>query len=254
MGRGRKNHRPDLNGVLVIDKPLGWTSFDVCKLVRRATGGAKVGHAGTLDPLATGVLVVCLGKATKRIDEIMGTEKRYRAVIDLAHVSDSHDLETPPTTPGPRADVTHPASQERVREVLDSFVGLIEQAPPMHSAIQVDGVRSYTLARRGEGVELKARPVTIHEISMVHYEWPTLEIDIRCGKGTYIRSLARDIGERLGTGGMLTGLVRTAVGEFTVEGATRLEGLNDDSFRVGVEHLSVRDDDDDASSGSGVIV
>lgn len=229
MGRGRKNHRPDLNGVLVIDKPLGWTSFDVCKLVRRATGGAKVGHAGTLDPLATGVLVVCLGKATKRIDEIMGTEKRYRAVIDLAHVSESHDLETPPqppTPPLPPADVFDPPTEARVREVLDSFVGLIEQAPPMHSAIQVDGVRSYTLARRGEGVELKARPVTIHEISVVHYEWPTLEIDIRCGKGTYIRSLARDIGERLGTGGMLMGLVRTAVGEFTVEGAIGVDGLD----------------------------
>lgn len=252
MGRGRKNHRPDLNGVLVIDKPLGWTSFDVCKLVRRATGGAKVGHAGTLDPLATGVLVVCLGKATKRIDEIMGTEKRYRAVIDLAHVSESHDLETPPLPPAcADFDPAKPASLERVREVLDGFVGVIEQVPPMHSAIQVGGVRSYTLARRGEGVELKARPVEIHEISIIRYAWPTLEIDIRCGKGTYIRSLARDIGERLGTGGMLTGLVRTAVGEFTVEGATRLEGLSDDAFRVGIERLGVCEDDG-SSAGGGV--
>ncbi|MCA9305014.1 MAG: tRNA pseudouridine(55) synthase TruB [Phycisphaerales bacterium] len=238
MGRGRKNHRPDLNGVLVIDKPLGWTSFDVCKLIRRATGGAKVGHAGTLDPLATGVLVVCLGRATKRIDEIMGTQKRYRATIDLAHISESHDLETTPTPPPPPADVTNAPSEARVREVLDGFVGVVAQTPPAHSAIQIDGKRAYELARKGEVVELKARPVVIHEISIVRYEWPGLEIDVRCGKGTYIRSLARDIGEKLNTGGMLTGLIRTAVGAFTVEGAVKLDGMDEDAVRGVVEHAS----------------
>ena len=237
--------------MLVIDKPLGWTSFDVCKLIRRATGGAKVGHAGTLDPLASGVLVVCLGRATKRIDEIMGTEKRYRAAIDLAHISESHDLETTPTPPPTPADLTNPPNIERVREALASFVGVIDQTPPAHSAIQIDGQRAYTLARKGEAVELKSRPVTIHEISIIRYDWPTLEIDIRCGKGTYIRSLARDIGERLRTGGMLTGLVRTAVGEFRIEGAMTVEGVGEEAFALAVEGaLMVRGDGSDSLNGS----
>lgn len=235
MGRGRTNHRPDLNGVLVIDKPLGWTSFDVCKLIRRITRGAKVGHAGTLDPLATGVLVVCLGKATKQIDSIMGTEKRYRATIDLAHISASHDLETTPTAPPPTANITEPPNIERVRESLASFVGVIEQTPPAHSAIQIDGKRAYTLARKGEAVELKPRPVTIHEIQILRYDWPTLEIDIRCGKGTYIRSLARDLGEQLHTGGMLTGLARTTIGEFTLENAIQVEGMGESELSRVIE-------------------
>ncbi|MCA9294333.1 MAG: tRNA pseudouridine(55) synthase TruB [Phycisphaerales bacterium] len=207
-----KNHRPDLNGILVIDKPLGMTSARVCAQVRGLTRGAKVGHAGTLDPLATGVLVLCLGKATKAIDRIMATEKRYTATIDLAAFSTTDDRE------GERlpVDVGTPPLRAQIEQVLQTqFVGEIEQQPPAFSALWVDGRRAYTLAREGKAPVLDARPVMIHAIEIVRYAWPELEFDIRCGKGTYIRSIARDLGRALGTGGMLSALRRTAVGGYT---------------------------------------
>lgn len=220
-----KNRRPDLNGVLVLDKPLGWTSADCCRYIRKGTGGAKVGHAGTLDPLATGVLVLCLGRATKMIDRLMATEKRYLAEIDLAHWSPTDDLEAPPVP----AEIASVPSRERVLESCAGFVGRVMQRPPVFSAIWVDGERAYDLARAGEEVALAARAVDIHDIQVVDYEWPILKVDVRCGKGTYIRSLARDIGRGLGAGGMLTSLRRTASGSFTADRArdprTITEGL-----------------------------
>jgi tRNA pseudouridine55 synthase len=221
---GIRNKRPDLNGVLVINKPLTWTSADVCRLIRRKTGGAKVGHGGTLDPLATGVLVVCLGRATKTIDEIMGAAKRYRADIDLSAFSTTDDAEGDCT---PVAPPTALPDKDQIRAALDAMTGTIMQRPPAFSAIKVDGKRAYKLARAGETVELKPRAVRIDGIEIVGYTWPTLTLDIRCGKGTYIRSIARDLGGALATGGMLAGLVRTEVGRFTLDTAVNPETLPD---------------------------
>jgi tRNA pseudouridine55 synthase len=219
---GIRNKRPDLNGVLVIDKPLHWTSAQLCQFVRKRTAGAKVGHAGTLDPLATGVMVLCLGTATKLIPSMMDTDKRYRAVVDLANTSPTDDLEGELTP----VSVAQPPDEAAVRRAIARFVGEIQQVPPVHSAIWVDGVRSYHLARRGEAVELKARTVRIDRIDVLAYAWPRLEIEVACGKGTYIRSLARDIGAAMGVGGVLTGLVRTAVGPYEVTGARSVESLD----------------------------
>lgn len=220
-----KNHRPDLNGLLILDKPLGWTSADCCRYLRKGTGGAKVGHAGTLDPLATGVLVLCFGRATKLIDSLMASEKRYLAEIDLSRTSPTDDLEAP-TEP---VAVGEPPSIDAIRAACATFVGRIMQAPPIYSAIWVDGKRSYNLARSGDAAVLPARPVDVHAITIVGYAWPIVTLDILCGKGTYIRSLARDLGRALSTGGVLTSLRRTASGEFRAEGArdprTITEGL-----------------------------
>lgn len=218
---GMRNRRPDLNGVLVVDKPLGWTSARVCARVRACTGGAKVGHAGTLDPLATGVLVLCLGKATKAIDRIMGGEKRYQATIDLSATSPTDDLESEPVA----VEVGVPPDRRRVEEAVAGFVGRVMQAPPAHSAIMIQGTRAYELARAGAAPVMAERPVDIHAIDVVEYQWPRLVLDVRCGKGTYIRSLARDVGRSLGTGGVLVGLVRTAVGPYRLEDARAAESI-----------------------------
>ena len=215
------------NGLLVIDKPLGYTSMGVCKKVRwlLVQGGAKkkvkVGHAGTLDPLATGVLVVLVGKATKLQDQHMAGEKEYVAEIDLGHFSTTDDREGEHTA----VEIDQPPSREDVEQACAKFVGEIAQRPPAYSAMKIDGQRAYKLARQGEQVELKPRPVVIHEIGVVEYAYPRLVIDVRCGKGTYIRSLARDLGEALGTGGMLDGLRRTRVGEWGIDRAKTLESL-----------------------------
>ncbi|MHC4977201.1 MAG: tRNA pseudouridine(55) synthase TruB [Planctomycetota bacterium] len=228
MPRKPKNNRPDLNGILVIDKPLGMTSAAVCRKVRHLTGGAKVGHAGTLDPLATGVLVLCLGTATKRIDAIMGTSKRYRTTIDLSAFSTTDDAE------GERTPiyVDTPPTREQIEAALESFVGQIEQQPPVFSAVHVEGKRSYKTARKAEregGLEEIDRPpakhVTIHSIDILRYEWPELELAITSGKGVYIRSIARDLGELLETGGMLASLRRTAVGEYDESRALPLDQI-----------------------------
>ncbi len=222
MARGPRNRRPDLNGLLVIDKPLGRSSASICAEIRRRTGGAKVGHAGTLDPLATGVLLLCLGRATKIVPALMATSKRYRAELDLSAFSTTDDFEGERTV----VEVAAPVREEAVREALLGFVGEIEQRPPVYSAVHVEGERAYQRARRGESDERPpARRVTIHGIELLDYAWPRLTIEVHCGKGVYIRSLARDLGERLGTGGMLTGLRRTAVGQFTIEQAVAPDAL-----------------------------
>ena len=226
MGRSLKNHRPDLNGVLVVDKPLGISSATVCNAVRRRSGGAKVGHAGTLDPLATGVLVVCLGAATKAIERIQASEKRYRAAVDLSAFTPTDDAE------GDRepVEVLVPPGREAVAAACERFVGEIEQRPPIFSAVHVGGRRAYDMARKGELVERpSAKRVVIHAIEIERYAWPELTLDVRTGKGVYIRSLARDLGEALSTGGTLTALCRTAVGEYTINSATLLDDLPESS-------------------------
>ncbi len=221
-----QNDQP-IRGILSINKPKGLTSMMVCRVVkgRLKSGGApkkvKVGHGGTLDPLASGVLVVLIGKATKQQDRIMGTKKAYRAVVDLAHTSESCDMEFEPIP----SVIEREPTLEEVRAACDRFVGDVEQVPPMYSAVWVDGKRAYHLARDGIEVELKSRTIRIDSIKIVDYKWPMLEIDIRCGKGTYIRSLARDIGVDLGVGGMLASLVRTEVGDFTLDDAIELEDV-----------------------------
>lgn len=231
MSRGRKNHRPDLNGVLALDKPLRMTSAQAVARVRHRTGGAKVGHAGTLDPLATGVLVLCLGKATKQIESLMGEEKEYLAEVDLSALSPSDDLETEPTP----IKVARAPTLEELRAACARFVGEIEQRPPTYSAVHVGGKRAYDLARAGKIDERPAaKRVRVDSIEIVRYEWPLVTLDVQTGKGVYIRSLARDLGEALGCGGMLRALRRTRVGAFRVEEAMTLDAMPE---RIGAEHL-----------------
>ena len=214
------------SGLLVIDKPEGITSMGVCRRVRGklVAGGApkrvKVGHGGTLDPLATGVLVLLVGRATRQCSRVMAGEKRYLAEVDLSQSSTTDDREGETT-----AATGAPPSEAQVREACARFVGRIEQRPPAFSAIKVGGKRAYRMARAGEPPELAARPVEVHAIELLRYEWPLATIDVRCGKGTYIRSLARDLGAVLTGAGMLRSLRRTVVGEFRIEHAVKLEAL-----------------------------
>lgn len=207
--------------ILYIDKPLGWTSFDAVKRVRGALlrrlgiKKFKVGHAGTLDPLATGVMIVCTGRATKRIDELQAGEKEYIAAMRLGATTPSFDLETEVDATFPTEHIT----QESIIEVLGRFTGRIEQVPPAFSACKVDGKRAYDLARKGKEVDLKPKILVIDEIEMLGYDKEKEELTIRvvCSKGTYIRALARDIGAALGSGAHLTALRRTRVGDATVD-------------------------------------
>lgn len=216
-----------IEGVIVIDKPLGLSSMQVCAIVRGKlkAGGApkrvKVGHGGTLDPLASGVLVVLVGKATKRCDQVMAGSKRYETTIDLSRLSSTDDLEGELTA----VQVDRVPELEDVERACTQWTGSVMQKPPAYSAIKVNGQRAYALARKGEEVELKPRPVRIDSVKIVEYNWPMLTLDITCGKGTYIRSLGRDIGETMGVGGVLTGLRRTRVGRFAIEDAVTLEEL-----------------------------
>jgi len=217
-----------LCGLLVIDKPLGWSSMAVCRKVRGAAGGRvkgprklKVGHAGTLDPLATGVLVICIGKATRHVEKLMGQGKVYEATVDLSAFTASDDAEMPREA----VAVQRPPSERQVVDALAEQTGLIEQVPPNFSAIHVDGKRAYQAARRGEALDLKPRRVRVDAIELLRYDWPTLELRITCGKGTYIRSIARDLGKSLGSGGHLTALKRTAVGAYTLDQALTVERL-----------------------------
>ncbi|MDJ0521717.1 MAG: tRNA pseudouridine(55) synthase TruB, partial [Planctomycetota bacterium] len=220
MGRPRYR-KSAMAGLLVVDKPLGWSSMDVVRRVRKAAGFVKTGHGGTLDPLATGVVVCCIGRATKAVERIMKMPKVYDTTIDLSAFTQTDDRE------GEReeVEVATPPSIEQVRAALETFVGDIEQVPPKYSAVHVDGKRAYKLARKGEDVELEARQVHVASIELLEYEWPNVRIVVTCGKGMYVRSLARDLGVALGTGGHLAKLRRTAVGPYTVEGAATAERL-----------------------------
>ena len=204
---------------MAFDKPYRWTSFDVVGKVRwlicrrLKVKKLKVGHAGTLDPLATGVLIVCTGRATKRIEELQSGTKEYYATIRLGATTPSYDLEKP-------IDATYPTehiTREMVEQVLERFKGKIEQVPPTFSACKVDGKRAYEMARKGNEVELKPKTLVIDEIELTECNLPDITIRVVCSKGTYIRALARDIGEALQSGGHLTALRRTRVGQYKVE-------------------------------------
>lgn len=211
--------------ILYIDKPLKWTSFDAVKrlrgmLLRRyGVKKFKVGHAGTLDPLATGVMIICTGRATKRIEELQAGVKEYVAEIALGATTPSYDLET-------EIDATYPTdhiTRDLVEETLKKFTGRIEQVPPAFSACKVDGHRAYKAARRGETVDLKPKILVIDEIELLSYSPTSITIRVVCSKGTYIRALARDIGESLNSGGHLTGLRRTRVGNVDVKECLSVE-------------------------------
>lgn len=205
--------------ILCIDKPLGWTSFDAVKRIRGAIQRRlglkkfKVGHAGTLDPLATGVLIVCTGRATRRIDELQTGVKEYVADLRLGATTPSFDLETEIDATFPTGHIT----RRTVEEVLPRFTGAIMQVPPVFSAVKVDGKRAYKFARKGHEVELKPKQLQIDEIELIEFSPESLRLRIVCGKGTYIRALARDIGQALGSGAHLTSLRRTRVGDCRIE-------------------------------------
>lgn len=211
--------------VLYIDKPLRWSSFDAVKRIRgtllRRLGlrKMKVGHAGTLDPLATGVMVVCTGKATKRIDELQAGVKEYVATIGLGATTPSFDLETEIDAHYPTEHIT----RELVEKTLQQFTGAIEQVPPAFSACKIDGRRAYKMARKGHEVKLKAKLLVIDEIELLEYNQDSITLRIVCSKGTYIRALARDIGAALGSGGHLTALRRTRVGDVTIDRCISVE-------------------------------
>lgn len=231
---------PSPTGILVIDKPLGLTSTAVCNAIKarlRRAGApkrVKVGHAGTLDPMATGVLVVLIGRAATRLaDSLMAGRKGYIAQIDLAHTSISDDTEREPQP----VEVATPPSRADIEAALPRFVGTIMQRPPDHSAILVDGRRAYKIARKGRDPGLPERPVLVHSIDLLDYAWPRLTLDIACGKGTYIRSLARDLGTALGTGGMLAALRRTQVGPFTIGQARCLGEVPDPLSQADLEAI-----------------
>jgi tRNA pseudouridine55 synthase len=203
------------SGLLNLNKPPGMTSRDVVNLVARPLRKIKVGHAGTLDPLATGVLVLCVGSATRLIEFVQRMPKSYRARIRLGASSDTDDADGTIT----EAEDPPIPSIQRIREALTLQVGVIDQVPPGYSAIKVAGQRSYDLARAGRAVELKARPVTISRIELLSFDWPHLEVEVDCGSGTYIRSIARDLGQVLGSGGFIEVLTRTRIGHFSIEDA-----------------------------------
>ncbi len=204
--------------VFLIDKPFEWTSFDVVKKVRNALRIKKVGHAGTLDPLATGLLIVCAGKMTKQIDSFMGQEKEYTGTFVLGSTTDSFDLEQPVIPVSDPSQIT----LEQVKEAVAELTGDILQIPPMHSAIKVGGKRVYESARKGKDVKMDARPVTVSEFEIIKFENPVLEFRIVCSKGTYIRSLARDLGEKLNVGAYMSSLCRTRIGNFKLSEACKL--------------------------------
>jgi tRNA pseudouridine55 synthase len=207
--------------VLLIDKPLRWTSFDVVKKLRHILKIKKIGHAGTLDPLATGLLILCTGKMTKRIDEYQAMEKEYTGKFIIGQTTPSYDMETKPTV---ALDINHITSNE-IESAAMQFIGTISQIPPLHSAIKVDGKRAYELAREGKDIELKAREITISEFEIVSIDKSQISFRVVCSKGTYIRSLARDFGNELGVGAYLSELCRTRIGMFKLQDALTVEQM-----------------------------
>ena len=209
--------------VLLIDKPIEWTSFDAVRKVRYLTKTKKVGHAGTLDPLATGLLIICTGKFTKKINEFMAQEKEYTGSITIGATTPTYDLESEPENHKPFDHI----SKNELGACVKNFTGPIMQTPPIHSAIKKEGRRVYELARRGEEVKLDPRPVTISAFEIVKFELPLIHFRVVCTTGTYIRSLANDFGACLGTGGYLSSLCRTRIGNFLLKDALTIEGFEE---------------------------
>lgn len=215
-----------MDKVLFIDKPKEWTSFDVVgkvrSLLRQQTGQkVKVGHAGTLDPLATGLLIVLIGKATKRQDDFMKQDKVYEVALKLGQTSTTADEEGEKTTVSDRQP-----SKAEVEQAIKHFVGTISQIPPAYSAIKIDGQRAYKLARAGKAVVIEPRKVTIYSVEQIEYEYPTVTFTTKVSSGTYIRTLATDIGEKLGTGAYMSDLRRTNIGAYNLKDALSMEEVS----------------------------
>ena len=207
---------PYLEGkVLLLDKPIGWTSFDLVKKVRNLTRVIKVGHAGTLDPLATGLMIVCTGKFTKSIDGYMGMQKEYTGTMVLGATTPTYDLESEPEN----FKSTEALTKEAIQKAIIPFIGEIFQMPPQHSAIKKDGRRLYESARLGIEVKVDPRKVTIESFEITKIDLPQVEFKVVCSTGTYIRSLVKDFGEALGVGAYMSALRRTRIGEFKIEDA-----------------------------------
>ena len=208
--------------MLLINKPLEWTSFDVVNKLRYRLKIKKIGHAGTLDPLATGLLIICTGKMTKEIEGFQAQEKEYVGKFVLGQTTPSYDLETEPGEPRDIQLIT----EDQIRKVTKQFIGLIQQTPPLHSAIKIDGKRAYEFARKGKERELKPREVEIKEFEITRVEKPWVSFRVVCSKGTYIRSLARDFGNALGVGAYLSELCRTRIGNFKLESALTIDQVS----------------------------
>ena len=213
----------DQGQVLLIDKPLQWTSFDVVRRIRHLIRVKKVGHAGTLDPLATGLLIICTGKFTKKINEYMAREKEYTGTFTLGATTPTYDLESKPENFKSLENI----SEGKIKSATKSFLGEIMQVPPAHSAIKVEGKRVYELARKGKEVKLEPRKLFVREFEITAIELPVVHFRVVCSTGTYIRSLANDFGEALMCGAYLSSLRRTRIGEFKIEDAFSMEGFED---------------------------
>ena len=211
--------------VLLLDKPIGWTSFDVVNLVRSfvqkiyGLKKLKVGHAGTLDPMATGLLIICTGKLTKQIDSYQGMDKIYLGQMQLGATTPSYDKETEIDR---QFDITG-ITMEMLQAIVEKFLGEIQQIPPVYSAIKINGQRAYNYARNNDELKLKSRTVFIHEFKILNFEPPFVDFSVRCSKGTYIRSLVRDFGESLQNGAFLTALKRTQIGDYKISSAWTIE-------------------------------
>jgi tRNA pseudouridine55 synthase len=215
------------SGILIINKPKTWTSFDVCAKVRGVLKAKKVGHTGTLDPQATGVLVLCVGHATKMVSKITGMDKEYVGEVTLGATSTTDDAEGEIK----ENKETGVKSRHEVERALKQFEGVIQQIPPDFSAKKVEGQRAYKAARAGKPLELKPVEVTFYKIELLDYKWPIVKVRVHCSKGAYLRSLARDLGRALGTGGYLSSLVRTRVGPYKIEQAITVEQVTPEALK-----------------------
>jgi len=227
-----------MEGIVLVDKPEGWTSFDVVARIRRLardiTGNKiKVGHAGTLDPLATGLLILLIGSATKQQDQFMKLDKTYEAQVTLGSTSDTFDSEGVKT-----AISAKKPSVSQILATLDKFTGQIEQIPPQHSAIKINGKRAYALARAGKSPEMQPRTIIIRSIELKDYKYPVLQLTCAVSSGTYIRSLANDIGNQLATGGYLSALRRTRIDDWDISGAHKIDKLNTSNLTASVKALN----------------
>jgi len=215
------------SGFLYINKPADWTSHDVVAHLRRVTGVKKIGHAGTLDPFATGLLIVGVGReATRELDKFLKQDKEYVAALHLGAASDTYDL----TGKIEQNDATPPAVRD-IKEALKKFTGPQDQIPPMFSAKKVQGKKLYELARKGEEIARQPNKIIIHKIKLLNYDWPIMEIRVSCSSGTYIRSLAHDIGQTLGTGAYLEKLERTKIGRLKIKSAVNLDEINQNNWQ-----------------------
>ena len=217
-----------ISGVLVVDKPVGMTSHDVVQAIRNGTGLRRAGHTGTLDPRASGVLVILVGPAVRLSEYVSASDKRYQAIIRMGSTTDTFDADGRFT----RAEQPINVTEKQFEETLKTFIGEIEQTPPPYSAVKVQGRKAYEMARQGEPVDLAPRKITVHHLEVLEWAPPEVVVDVHCSSGTYVRSLANDLGEKLGTGAYLVGLRRTKSGRFSLRDAVPLRKLQE-SFNAG---------------------